>query len=54
MPSVKIGKRRDKMVILELFKLEKDKNSIVSSLWFKDQTKKKRAGGERAHSGYGF
>ena len=26
------GKRMDKMVILELFKLEKDKNSIVSSL----------------------
>ena len=32
MPNVKTGKRRDKMVILELFKLEKDKNSIVSSL----------------------
>ena len=53
MPNVKTGKRREKMVILEMFKLGKDKNSIVLSLLFKDQTKK-RVGAERAHSGYGF
>ena len=40
MPNVKTGKRREKMVILKLFKLGKDKKSIVSSLLFKDQTKK--------------
>ena len=34
----------NKMVILEFFKLEKDKNSIVSSLLFKDQTKKLAGG----------
>ena len=40
MPNVKTGKRNDKMVILELFTLEKDKTCIVLSLTNEIQGKK--------------
>ena len=41
MPSVKTGKKRDKMVILELFKLEKDE--LANSVHLPQQkTKRKR------------
>ena len=40
MSNVKTGNRRDKMVILELFKLEKDKTCIVLSLTNEIQGKK--------------